>query len=136
MANKKLKTIQFPGLTDTYTVPQVENGTNNNVAALDGAGNVKDSAIEVSKVAKTDGSYQNLNAGTSDQLNATVGVTDKVPYNFRTAGGSASIGNRLNDKLVGGTIAWNQLIDKSKYPATGVFFYRRNTRSNPSYSFR
>lgn len=118
MANKKLKTIQFPGLPDTYTVPQVENGTNNNVAALDGAGNAKDSAIEVSKVAKTDGSYQNLNAGTSDQLNATVGVTDKVPYNFRTSGGSADIGNRLNDKIVGGTIAWNQMLDKSKYPAT------------------
>lgn len=118
MANKKLKTIQFPGLPDTYTVPQVENGTNNSVAALDGAGNVKDSAIEVSKVAKTDGSYQNLNAGTSDQLNATVGVTDKVPYNFRTSGGSADIGNRLNDKIVGGTIAWNQMLDKSKYPAT------------------
>ena len=44
MANKKLKTIQFPGLPDTYTVPQVENGVNNNVAVLDGAGNVKDSS--------------------------------------------------------------------------------------------
>lgn len=122
MANKKLKTIQFPGLPDTYTVPQVENGANNNVAALDGAGNVKDSAIEVSKVAKTDGSYQNLNAGTSDQLNATVGVTDKVPYNFRTAGGSADIGNRLNDKIVGGTICWNQMLDKSKYSSTTTLY--------------
>lgn len=120
MANKKLKTIQFPGLPDTYTVPQVENGTNNNVAALDGAGNVKDSALEVSKVAKTDGSYQNLNAGTSDQLNATVGVTDKVPYNFRTSGGSADIGNRLNDKIVGGTIAWNQVFTNSMTSSSGV----------------
>lgn len=125
MANKKLKTIQFPGLLDTYMVPQVENGTNNNVATLDGAGNVKDSAIEVSKVAKTDGSYQNLNAGTSDQLNATVGVTDKVPYNFRTSGGSADIGNRLNDKIVGGTIEWNQLInpsEKSTQTINGITF--------------
>lgn len=120
MANKKLKTIQFPGLPDTYTVPQVENGTNNNVAVLDGTGNVKDSAIEVSKVAKTDGSYQSLNAGTADQLNATVGVTDKVPYNFRTSGGSADIGNRLNDKLVGGTIAWNQLFTNSATSSNGV----------------
>ena len=54
MANKTLKTIRFPGLSDTYTVPQVENGTNNNVAVLDGAGNVKDSSIELSKVAKID----------------------------------------------------------------------------------
>ena len=120
MANKKLKTIQFPGLPDTYTVPQVENGANNNVAALDGTGNVKDSAIEVSKVAKTDGSYQSLNAGTADQLNATVGVTDKVPYNFRTSGGSADIGNRLNDKIVGGTIAWNQLFTNSETSSNGV----------------
>ena len=54
MANKKLKTIRFPGLSDSYTVPQVENGANNNVAVLDGAGNVKDSSIELSKVAKID----------------------------------------------------------------------------------
>lgn len=54
MANKKLKTIRFPGLSDTYTVPQVENGANNNVAVLDGVGNVKDSSIELSKVAKID----------------------------------------------------------------------------------
>ena len=54
MANEKLKTIRFPGLSDTYTVPQVENGANNNVAVLDGAGNVKDSSIELSKVAKID----------------------------------------------------------------------------------
>ena len=118
MANKKLKTIQFPSLPDTYTIPQVENGANNNVALLDGAGNVKDSVIEASKVAKTDGSYQNLNAGTADQLNASVGVTDKVPYIFRTSGGSADIGHRLNDKIVGGTIVWNQLakaINSSNY---------------------
>jgi hypothetical protein len=121
MANKKLKTIQFPGLPDTYTIPQVENGANNNVAALDGAGNVKDSTIEVSKVAKTDGSYQSLNAGTSDQLNATVGITDKVPYNFRTAGGSADIGNRLNDKIVGGTIVWNQLVQNGNFESASYW---------------
>lgn len=50
-------------------------------------------------------------SGNAQQLVASVGVTDKVPYNFRTAGGSADIGNRLNDKLVGGTIAWNQRQD-------------------------
>ena len=70
MANKKLKTIQFPGLSDTYTVPQVENGANNNVAVLDGAGNVKDSSIELSKVAKID----EVNELISGKLDA-----DKLP---------------------------------------------------------
>ena len=74
MANKKLKTIQFPGLPDTYTVPQVENGANNNVAALDGTGNVKDSAIEVSKVAKTDGSYAGMSVGTAENLISEAGT--------------------------------------------------------------
>ena len=37
--------------------------------------------------------------------------TDKVPYNFRPSGGDLSIGNREYDKLVGGTLAWNQLLN-------------------------
>lgn len=49
-------------------------------------------------------------SGNAQQILATVGVDDKVPYNFRTSGGPANIGNRLNDKIVGGTIAWNQCI--------------------------
>lgn len=65
-----------------------------------------------------DGFYQGMGVGNAEQLISTVGVTDKAPYNFRTSGGSADIGNRLNDKIVGGTICWNQLLDKSKYPAT------------------
>ena len=32
-------------------------------------------------------------------------VEDKVPYNFRKSGGSAEIGNKEIDKIVGGTIA-------------------------------
>lgn len=37
-------------------------------------------------------------------------VIEKEPYNFRKVAGTASrIGNHLFDKLVGGTVAWNQL---------------------------
>ena len=39
------------------------------------------------------------------------GVSDNEPYLFRKSGGSATdIGNRESDRLVGGTIAWNQLL--------------------------
>ena len=38
-------------------------------------------------------------------------VIEKEPYNFRKVAGTASrIGNHLFDKLVGGTVSWNQLI--------------------------
>ncbi|MBQ6358915.1 MAG: hypothetical protein IJI97_08230 [Clostridia bacterium] len=37
--------------------------------------------------------------------------TDKIPYVFRPSGGGIGVGNRENDKLVGGTLAWNQLVD-------------------------
>ena len=62
------------------------------------------------QLALTDGYYQNMTVGDAEQLVSTVGVEDKVPYNFRTSGGSADIGDREVDSLVGGTVAWNQLI--------------------------
>lgn len=54
----------------------------------------------------------------SKQLAATVGVTDGVPYTFRTAGGSADIGESAVDKLVGGTVVWNQLADEDDESVT------------------
>ena len=64
------------------------------------------------------GEYDGLTAGNAKQLQTNVGVDDQVPYNFRTSGGSADIGDRETDKLVGGTVAWNQL---------GRFLNRRAT---------
>lgn len=40
----------------------------------------------------------------------TESVFDKVPYAFRKTGGDNTVGKRENDKLVGGTVVWNQLI--------------------------
>ena len=45
-------------------------------------------------------------------------VEDKVPYNFRKSGGSAEIGNKEIDKVVGGTIAWNQLARNETAPSS------------------
>ena len=66
--------------------------------------------LEESKANK-DGNHESLTAGNADQLLTDIGVTDKVPYLFRTSGGSIDIGNREEDKIVGGTVAWNQLYD-------------------------
>ena len=60
-------------------------------------------------LALVDGYYEQMTVGNSEQLVSTVGVEDKVPYNFRTSGGSADIGDREVDKIVGGTVAWNQI---------------------------
>ena len=48
--------------------------------------------------------------GSAEQLLSTQFVEDSVPYKFRTSGGSKDIGNREYDEIVGGTVAWNQLI--------------------------
>ena len=66
--------------------------------------------------AEIDGSYEQLTAGNAEQLVATIGISDKVPYNFRTSGGSVDIGDREVDKIIGGTIAWNQLIRDGNFP--------------------
>ena len=58
--------------------------------------------------AHVDGEYDDFVAGNAKQLVSKVAVEDNAPYNFRTAGGAADIGDRLNDKLIGGTICWNQ----------------------------
>lgn len=72
------------------------------------------------KKANIDGSYKQMTVGNAEQLVSTVGVEDQAPYNFRTSGGAADIGDREVDKIVGGTIAWNQLLKNGNFAtATG-----------------
>ena len=62
-------------------------------------------------LAKVDGSYEGMTVGNAEQLVSTVGVEDSAPYTFRTTGGSADVGDRMNLKAaIGGTVAWNQLV--------------------------
>lgn len=65
-----------------------------------------------------DGYYQEMTVGDAEQLVATVGVTDKVPYLFRTSGGSADIGNRETDEITGGSLVWNQLAYNAGPPSS------------------
>lgn len=77
--------------------------------------------------AKQDGSYESLTAGNAEQLVSTVFVEDETPYNFRTSGGSADIGDREYDKIVGGSLAWNQLLDP------GVSSFTAEAGTNKTY---
>ena len=54
----------------------------------------------------------------ADNLDSNVSTEDKVPYIFRTAGGSADIGEREFDTIVGGSVVWNQLADNSLPPTS------------------
>jgi hypothetical protein len=69
-----------------------------------------DTALE--SKADVDGDYKLMTVGNAEQLKSSVGEVNKTPYNFRTSGGSLDIGDRETDKIVGGTIAFNQLQNK------------------------
>ena len=61
--------------------------------------------------ANIDGYYEEMTVGDAEQLVATQFVEDNKPYLFRSTGGSSDVGNRSYlDKIVGGTVVWNQLV--------------------------
>ena len=71
--------------------------------------------------AEEDGYYEELTAGSAEQLVSTEAVTDTTPYLYRKSGGSVDIGNRETlEKIVGGTVAWNQLNNNSYSTTTEV----------------
>ena len=72
----------------------------------------------LSDYALQNGYYDELTAGSAEQLLSSQFVEDSVPYKFRTSGGSADIGNREYDEIVGGSIVWNQLQPLNGLPAT------------------
>ena len=73
--------------------------------------------------ADIDGSYENLTAGNAEQLVSSVGINDKVPYIYRTTGGSVDVGTRKEEKIIGGSFVWNQL---ASYDATDWSRQRAN----------
>ena len=87
--------------------------------------------------ADVDGSYDDMTVGNAKQLVSTVGIEDKVPYNFRTSGGSADIGDRETEKVVGGTVAWNQIVDtvytRGTPPLKNVYWV--NPNNQPHFRF-
>ena len=66
--------------------------------------------------AEIDGAYDNMTVGNAEQLISTVFVEDSTPYKFRTTGGSVDVGDReYVDAIVGGTVAWNQLVQNGNF---------------------
>lgn len=115
----------------TYAVPDgsvstakiADDSVTQDKIADDAVGNdqIADGAISASKLgsdvtavldnkANVDGAYEQMTVGNAEQLVSTVGITDNAPYNFRTSGGSVDIGDRETDMVIGGTVAWNQLM--------------------------
>lgn len=108
------------GLVDTYTITFTD-GTTTTFDVTNGQdGEVTEARLAevLEDYAETDGSYDEMTVGNAEQLLSTVGATDSVPYLFRASGGSIDIGGREMDKLVGGTVAWNQIARNSYAPSS------------------
>jgi len=71
------------------------------------------------ELAKVNGKYVSMSVGkadVADNLTAQLGSTDETPFaSIRSSGGSADVGtgNAKLSKLVGATIAWNQLCENN-----------------------
>lgn len=63
--------------------------------------------------ADASGTSENLTAGNAEQLLTDKGITDKVPYLLRASGGNGA--DRETDKIVGGTVAWNQVVQNGNF---------------------
>lgn len=127
MADKKIVTEEALGAiasdiktalgtkADTSSIPtKVSDLTNDSDFQT---GDDVDTAIAsaIANKADIDGEYDLMTVGLAKQLKSNVGENDKVPYNFRTSGGTLDIGDRETDKLIGGSIAFNQLVKNGNF---------------------
>lgn len=96
------------GAVKTYTILFTD-GNTTNFDVTDGEVTNATLTAVLADYAKIDGAYESMTVGNAEQLVSTVFVNDEEPYNFRTSGGSADVGDREYDTIVGGTVAWNQL---------------------------
>lgn len=81
---------------------------------------------QMAEKANVDGYYEEMTVGDAEQLISAQFVEDNEPYLFRPTGGSSDVGNRAYlDKIVGGTVAWNQLINGDGHNQN-ITFLKRN----------
>lgn len=76
---------------------------------------IEEIQTELEQKANVDGAYESMTVGNAEQLVSTQYTEDQEPYIYRTSGGSADIGNREEDTIVGGSIAWNQLVQNGNF---------------------
>lgn len=114
MANIPLQSISFPGLSDKYTTPVVDNTLTQAGAAAD----AKKTGDEIGAI-KNDlsefpnGNHPEMGAGYANQLVSGLKKEDSVPYNFRAVPYDATL--EEVKKIVGGTVVWNQLIQNGNF---------------------
>lgn len=58
-----------------------------------------------------------------------IGYAETTPYLFREAGGGATVGNSEFDSIVGGTVAWNQLLQNGDF-ANGTTNWTKNSSAS------
>ena len=80
----------------------------------------------IANKANVDGAYEDMTVGNAEQLLASVYTDDQIPYNFRQSGGGISVGDREIDKVVGGTIAWNQLVQNGNFASDSNWYAGAN----------
>ena len=77
------------------------------------AEDISDLQTAISTKAEIDGNYENLTAGTAEQLASTVFIEDNAPYIIRKSIADGS--DRLYDQIVGGTVCFNQLVRNGNF---------------------
>lgn len=83
--------------------------------------------------AEIDGYYEDLTAGSSEQLLSNTYIPDNTPYLFRTSGGSLEIGNRVyEDAIVGASVAWNQKLNANDFSSAAWITQNGATKNNVS----
>lgn len=103
---------------------EIDGEGNSNMEKIDAA--YGEMAETLEDTARIDGSYDGMTVGNAEQLVSTNMVADQAPYLFRSSGGSADIGNREYDEIVGGTLAWNQLVRDGNFANGTTYWYKGN----------
>ena len=75
----------------------------------------------------SDGTYDAMTVGNAEQLLSTKFTEDKTPYLFRSTGGSADVGNREFDTIVGGSVVENQLVQNGNFVAKTAWQFINGT---------